>query len=593
MKIRIDAPGSRRGSRRSAVRAAVGDRLELMVDLNAGWRMPGDTTPALDVVAARAWPCARRAGRPVAGGAARRRGPPGHAALRAGAGIRIAGGEMTRTLAELLAALDADAFDVYQPDVVLAVACSVPGRSASSRSRGTAGSHRTPGPTGSGCWPTCTWQRAWAAGHISRCHTTRRAGRPSGATSCSRAGRRRLRRGGAGPTGAGPRYRAVPPGAGRARRRALGWRTVTDTATPTHADWIDRARAVRPHARPFIDGDYVTPLDGTPSLTRRRATGRYRGGRDRGRADVDRAVARRAARSRTGAGRIARPSPASGSSSASRNWSASTPTSSPCSRASTSDTRSRTHRRRRARGRELPPVVRRGGRQAVRGGRTDRSRRAVARDPRAARRRGRDRALELPADHHGLEARPGPRDRELGHPQAGEPVAVDRAAPRVARGGGRAPRRRPQRAARPGRRRGRGPRAASGRRQARVHGLDRDRPPAAPRERRLEPQARPARARRQEPAAHPRRRAGPRRRGRRGGVGIFYNAGQTCNAGSRVLVQRSIKDAFLVRLVAFAEALAPADPLDPATRFGSLVARTTSRPCSATWTSGGARARAS
>ena len=37
------------------------------------------------------------------------------------AGVRIAGGEMTRTLAELLAALDADAFDVYQPDVVLAV----------------------------------------------------------------------------------------------------------------------------------------------------------------------------------------------------------------------------------------------------------------------------------------------------------------------------------------------------------------------------------------------------------------------------------------------------------------------------------------
>ena len=31
--------------------------------------------------------------------------------------------------------------------------------------------------------------------------------------------------------------------------------------------------------------------------------------------------------------------------------------------------------------------------------------RAVARDPRADRRRGRDRALELPADHHGLEAR--------------------------------------------------------------------------------------------------------------------------------------------------------------------------------------------
>ena len=45
----------------------------------------------------------------------------GLAGLRAaGLGIRVAGGEMTRTFAETLAALDADAFDVYQPDVVLA-----------------------------------------------------------------------------------------------------------------------------------------------------------------------------------------------------------------------------------------------------------------------------------------------------------------------------------------------------------------------------------------------------------------------------------------------------------------------------------------
>jgi acyl-CoA reductase-like NAD-dependent aldehyde dehydrogenase len=57
------------------------------------------------------------------------------------------------------------------------------------------------------------------------------------------------------------------------------------------------------------------------------------------------------------------------------------------------------------------------------------------------------------------------------------------------------------------------------------------------------------------------------------GWGIFYNAGQTCNAGSRVLVQRGIKDAFLERLVAFAERLQPADPLDPATRLGTIVDR--------------------
>ena len=49
----------------------------------------------------------------------------GLAALRASApGVRIAGGEMTRTFAEQLAALDADAFDVHQSDVVLAAGMS-------------------------------------------------------------------------------------------------------------------------------------------------------------------------------------------------------------------------------------------------------------------------------------------------------------------------------------------------------------------------------------------------------------------------------------------------------------------------------------
>jgi gamma-glutamyl-gamma-aminobutyraldehyde dehydrogenase/4-guanidinobutyraldehyde dehydrogenase/NAD-dependent aldehyde dehydrogenase len=57
------------------------------------------------------------------------------------------------------------------------------------------------------------------------------------------------------------------------------------------------------------------------------------------------------------------------------------------------------------------------------------------------------------------------------------------------------------------------------------------------------------------------------------GWGIFYNAGQTCNAGSRVLVQREIRDAFLDRLVAFAERMRPADPLDPRTVYGALVDR--------------------
>jgi gamma-glutamyl-gamma-aminobutyraldehyde dehydrogenase/4-guanidinobutyraldehyde dehydrogenase/NAD-dependent aldehyde dehydrogenase len=54
--------------------------------------------------------------------------------------------------------------------------------------------------------------------------------------------------------------------------------------------------------------------------------------------------------------------------------------------------------------------------------------------------------------------------------------------------------------------------------------------------------------------------------------GIFYNAGQTCNAGSRVVVERSIRDAFVDQVAAVAEkALQPAEPLDPRTKLGAIV----------------------
>lgn len=53
--------------------------------------------------------------------------------------------------------------------------------------------------------------------------------------------------------------------------------------------------------------------------------------------------------------------------------------------------------------------------------------------------------------------------------------------------------------------------------------------------------------------------------------GIFYNAGQTCHAGSRVLVDRRIKDDLLERLIAFAEHMPPGEPLDPATQLGTIV----------------------
>ena len=56
--------------------------------------------------------------------------------------------------------------------------------------------------------------------------------------------------------------------------------------------------------------------------------------------------------------------------------------------------------------------------------------------------------------------------------------------------------------------------------------------------------------------------------------GIFDNAGQVCNAGSRLLVHQDIHDDFIERFTArAAELYAPGDPLDPATSLGPMVAR--------------------
>jgi acyl-CoA reductase-like NAD-dependent aldehyde dehydrogenase len=55
------------------------------------------------------------------------------------------------------------------------------------------------------------------------------------------------------------------------------------------------------------------------------------------------------------------------------------------------------------------------------------------------------------------------------------------------------------------------------------------------------------------------------------GWGIFYNAGQTCHAGSRVVVQRSLVAPVSELLVDFAGEFIPADPADPATKLGAMV----------------------
>jgi acyl-CoA reductase-like NAD-dependent aldehyde dehydrogenase len=55
------------------------------------------------------------------------------------------------------------------------------------------------------------------------------------------------------------------------------------------------------------------------------------------------------------------------------------------------------------------------------------------------------------------------------------------------------------------------------------------------------------------------------------GWGIFYNSGQTCNAGSRLIVHRSIREELVERIAAMGRELTPGEPLDPATQLGSIV----------------------
>lgn len=53
--------------------------------------------------------------------------------------------------------------------------------------------------------------------------------------------------------------------------------------------------------------------------------------------------------------------------------------------------------------------------------------------------------------------------------------------------------------------------------------------------------------------------------------GIFFNQGEVCSANSRLLVQRSIHDEFVDRLISHAAAFMPGDPLDPSSGMGAIV----------------------
>jgi D-galactarolactone cycloisomerase len=102
-----------------AVRSAVGDRLEIMVDANQGWRMPGDREPRWDV--ATAAQCARELEElgvywleePL-----RTEDADGYASLRRRTSVRLAAGELVRQQHEARDLVVRGQIDVIQADVL-------------------------------------------------------------------------------------------------------------------------------------------------------------------------------------------------------------------------------------------------------------------------------------------------------------------------------------------------------------------------------------------------------------------------------------------------------------------------------------------
>ena len=54
-------------------------------------------------------------------------------------------------------------------------------------------------------------------------------------------------------------------------------------------------------------------------------------------------------------------------------------------------------------------------------------------------------------------------------------------------------------------------------------------------------------------------------------VAVFYNGGQTCTAGTRLIVEEKVLERFLEMVTEKARAWMPGDPLDPATAMGPMI----------------------
>jgi len=106
----------------AAARQAAGDDMQIAVDLNQWWRMPGDVSAPADLAAVRSIAAELKdlgvlwLEEPLPGS-----DTAGMRLLREQIGIRVGGGEMAHGTTELIDAIHAGALDVVQPDVVLAV----------------------------------------------------------------------------------------------------------------------------------------------------------------------------------------------------------------------------------------------------------------------------------------------------------------------------------------------------------------------------------------------------------------------------------------------------------------------------------------
>jgi acyl-CoA reductase-like NAD-dependent aldehyde dehydrogenase len=56
--------------------------------------------------------------------------------------------------------------------------------------------------------------------------------------------------------------------------------------------------------------------------------------------------------------------------------------------------------------------------------------------------------------------------------------------------------------------------------------------------------------------------------------GIFYNAGQTCHGGSRLIVDERVHDELVAEVIAVGDSLVLGDPLDESTQIGSIASAT-------------------